>query len=185
MASENSSITPAASGGSALGGFGNLNQAFSLAGGAVTDLFGAAAAKTSAAGDRLEAASYRTAAGNANDNATFAQTSADVADFQQARTNYQATGQTEAEVGGAGFSNSGSSLDILRDSAREGSLARSMITQQGAINVESYHEQANALNTQAQAADMAASAQDKQVKVSKWSGIIKGVGAALEVAAIL
>ena len=182
MASQNSSITPAASSGISGPNPFSLNTGIDLVGGAVTDLFGAKAAKTSAAGDRLEATSYRQAAGMANDNATFAQTSADVADFQQARTNFQATGQTEAEVGGAGFSNSGSSLDILRDSAREGSLARSMITQQGSINVESYHEQASALNTQAQAADMAAQAQEQQAKTAKKSGIIKGILGAVEIA---
>lgn len=184
MASENSSITPGASGGSALGGFGSLNQAFSLAGGAVTDLFGAQAAKTSADGDRLEASSYRQAAGLANDDASFAQTSEQVQEFQQNRATFQAEGTTQSDVAGAGLAASGSALDILRDSAQQGSLASSMIRQQGSINIESYHEQADALNTQAQAADMAAKAQDEQAGVSKWSGIIKGVGAVLEGAAV-
>jgi hypothetical protein len=51
-------------------------------------------------------------------------------------------GRTQAAVAGAGLAESGSALDILRESASEGATTKAVIGQQGLITEAGYQEQA-------------------------------------------
>ena len=72
---------------------------------------------------------------------------------------YDDLGAQSAAAGGSGSSGGGSAADIIRNSAQQGALNRSVIQQQGLITEAGYAEQANAFTLQQQAANVAAEAQ--------------------------
>jgi hypothetical protein len=90
------------------------------------------------------------------------------------RNIYQTIGGQQADIAGAGFANSGSSLDLLRDSASQGALTKAVAGQQGLITEAGYKEQAESYTNLASAARMAADAEDNAAKGSTITGIIKG-----------
>jgi hypothetical protein len=180
MASGNSSIATAGS-----TGFGPAisQETFSLIGGAVSDIFGKSkAAGTEAEGARLQAQNYREAAAFAEENIKYARTSQQIAEYQVDRSNFQQLGTLQADIGGAGFANSGSAIYLMMDSAKQGDLARSVVTQQGAINIRGYEEQSKSYKQMAVAADMAAKQALEKKKSSTLSGIVKGISAIAGVA---
>lgn len=136
------------------------SSTFSNAGGAVSDLFGSFAAKSKAAGDRAEAGNYRLAAQYADQNVVYSQWSTAIKEHQADRELTKSLGQTTADVSGAGFAAGGSGLDILRESASEGALAKSVLGEQGLITQEGYKQQSQSYRNMADAADMAAKAED-------------------------
>lgn len=146
-------------------------------GGAVQDLFGAEAHGLKAKGLRLEAENYGEAAGFAKQNAEFSRISTGIKLAQQDRETYKALGGITADVAGAGFAMSGSALDILRDSASQGALMRSVAEQQGLIQEEGYNVQARSYENMAKAAQFAAEAEDKAGEASLWSAGFKGAAA--------
>jgi hypothetical protein len=175
MASQNSSIATAGG-----GGFGPAlsQETFNLIGGAVSDIFGKSkAAATEQQGLKLQAGQYREAAAFAEENAKYALTSKQIAEYQVDRSNFQQLGTLEADIGGAGFANSGSAIYLMMDSAKQGDLARSVVTQQGVINIRGYEEQAKSYRNMATAAEMAAAQANKKKKSSLIGGIVKGVAA--------
>lgn len=135
------------------------NTTFSDIGGAVSDLFqgvgaldqGALKAKglniqaqgirLKAKGDLAEGQEYDLAAGLAGQNAQFTKTSTAIQEMQQERELTLGLGRTTADVAGAGLAESGSALDILRDSASQGALTKATLGQQGLINEAGYQEQ--------------------------------------------
>jgi hypothetical protein len=86
-------------------------------------------------------------------------------------------GETRADVAGAGFPESGSALDILRESASQGALSKAVLGEQGLIQEEGYREQAASYRTMADAAGMAAKAEDSASEGAYWSAGIKGLAA--------
>jgi hypothetical protein len=108
---------------------------FSDLGGAVSDLFGAVGSFASAKG-------YSKAAGLASQNAEIAAQSTAIQETQAQRKIYQTIGGQKADVAGAGLAASGSALDVMRDSAQQGSLTKQLIANQGAINIAGYEEEA-------------------------------------------
>lgn len=60
---------------------------------------------------------------------------------QKQRELNMSLGRTASQVAGAGFSASGSALDILRSSASQGSLAKAVTQAQGNIQTAGYQEQ--------------------------------------------
>jgi hypothetical protein len=148
---------------------------FSDFGGAVSDLFGGFADQYKAAGDRIEAANYRLAAQFADKNVVYTQWSTSIKEFQQDRENAKSLGETTADVAGAGFAASGSALDILRDSAAQGALTKAVLGEQGLITEEGYKEQAQSYRNMADAADMAAKAEDQAATGSFIAGGIKAI----------
>jgi hypothetical protein len=159
---------------------GNLNWnagAFSSAGGAVSDLFAASADRAKGAGDRIEAQNYDLASSLATQNEKFTETSTAIKESQQQRELMFNLGGQQADTAGAGFAASGSSLDILRDSASQGALTHAVLGQQGLITEAGYTEQAQSYTNMAGAARMAADAADKAAEGSTITGIIKGVAA--------
>lgn len=118
------------------------------ASGAVGDIFkgfGAAA----------EAENYDAASALAFRNVEYSKKSFAVKDQMADRSIYKAVEGQQADVSGAGFAASGSALDLLRDSQREGALTKELLTIQGTMEQDSYNEQGKAYHNMAEAARMA------------------------------
>lgn len=156
---------------------GAIDSAFSNAGSAVSDLFAAKGFAFKAQGARIEQGMYTEAAGFADENVEFTKASTDIKLQQQERENLKLIGGQTADVAGAGFAASGSALDLLRDSASQGSLAKQVLGSQGQITEAGYEEQAKALRSQAEAAGVAAQAADEAQKGAGISAAIHGVAA--------
>jgi hypothetical protein len=137
------------------------NATFADFGGGISDLFAAQADKSKAAGDLAEAGEYGLAAKYADQEAAFTKESTAIQEFQQQRELTKSLGQTTADVAGAGFAASGSSLDLLRDSASQGALQQAVTAQQGLITEQGYEEQAQSYDIMQSAAQQAAGAENK------------------------
>jgi hypothetical protein len=134
---------------------------FSDFGAGISDLFAASADRSKASGDLLEAQNYDLAAKYAQQEVQFTAESTAIQKMQAERATYQSMSQTRADVAGGGFAASGSSLDILAQSASQGALQQAVIQRQGLITEQGYEEQAQSYLNMESAADMAASAQKK------------------------
>lgn len=150
-------------------------------GGAVQDLFGSEAHELKAKGLRLEGQNYDEAAGFARQNAQFAEISSGIKQAQLDRENYKALGGVQADVAGAGFSLSGSGIDILRDSAAQGALMKAVAGTQGLIQEEGYNVQASSYENMSKAAEFAAQAEDTAANASLWSSGFKFASAAASI----
>lgn len=115
---------------------------FSFAGGAVNDLF-------RGVGDAVEGKNYDLAAQLADKNARYTQMSTEVKQMQAQRALTMGLGETTADVAGAGFAQSGSALDLLRDSASQGALQQAVGKEQGLITEEGFKEQAQSYRNMA------------------------------------
>lgn len=153
------------------------SSTFSSLGGAVSDLFAASGHRLKAAGDVFEKANYDLAATYADQNARFTETSTAIKETQANRELFKSMGTTQADVAGAGFAESGSALDILRDSASQGALQKAVLSEQGLIQEEGYKQQAQSYRNMSSAADVAIRAEHEAASGSTISGILKGVGA--------
>ncbi len=71
------------------------------------------------------------------------------------RTTYQALGTANAQIAGSGLKASGSSLDLLHESAANGALAKETAITQGNITEAGYQEQAQSYRNMSKAADVA------------------------------
>lgn len=151
------------------------SSTFSDFGGAVSDLFAASGDQSKATGDRIEAQDYDLASTLATQNEAFTETSTAIKQAQTDRQIYQTMGGVTANTAGSGFAASGSSLDVLRDSAAQGALTKAVAGQQGLIAEAGYNEQAKSYTNMADAANIAADAADKAASGSTISGILKGV----------
>jgi hypothetical protein len=86
----------------------------------------------------LQATEYTDAAALAAQNEQYTKESTTIKEAQQARSLTLAQGGIQANQAGGGFAMSGSSLDILRDSAGQGAIAHAVIGQQGLITEAGY-----------------------------------------------
>lgn len=120
-------------------------------GAAVSDLFGAKGASASAD-------SYDQAKSIALANAGIARQATNIKQIQEGRQIFKTIGAQRAGVGGAGFSEGGTALDLLRSSASEGALTKALTAEQGAITENSYAEQAGFYGGMAGAARSAGTA---------------------------
>jgi hypothetical protein len=150
---------------------------FSDAAGAVSDIFAAQGYRFKAEGDLIEGQNYRAASALALQNEEFTKESTQVKLAQTQREIYKQLGETQADVGAAGFTMSGSGLDILREGAAQGALTKQVLGQQGLITEAGYEEQAGAYANMASAADIAAKAEKTAATGAEISGAIKGVAA--------
>ena len=153
-------------------------QTFSDFGGAASDLFAGFGDQSKAQGDFAEAQNYTLASKLATQNEKFTETSTAIKEAQQNRSLTQTLGGQQADVAGAGFAESGSSLDLLRDSAAQGALTHAVLGQQGLITEAGYQEQATSYNNMATAATAAGNAANDAATFADISGVIKGVAAA-------
>jgi hypothetical protein len=123
------------------------SSTFNSLGAAAQDLFSIGAHKTKAQGLRIEAGNYDLAAGFSDQNARFTEESTAIKQSQLDRQMFKALGGQAADVAGAGFAASGSATDILRESASQGELLRTVAGQQGLITEEGYRCRARPIAT--------------------------------------
>ena len=142
----------------------------------VQNVGGAVSALFSSAGNAAQAKDYSGAAALAEQNAGLAAASTRIQEAQAARTVNQSIGTTAADMAGAGFTESGSGLDVLRASAQQGALQKSLINIQGAINENSYAAQAGAYSGEAKAANEANTAGQVKAIASIGGALIDGAG---------
>jgi hypothetical protein len=141
----------------------------------VSSIFEGFGHEAKAKGDLLEAQAYSEAAGLADLNEKFTEESTAIKDMQTQRTINKTLGQQRADVAGAGFAESGSALDLLRESSSQGALQRQVLQRQGLITEAGYREQAESYRLMSQAATEAASAEKTAATGSFISGTIKAV----------
>jgi hypothetical protein len=152
--------------------------------GAVSDLFAASADKSKAQYDLMEGQEYTLASDLATQNAQFTQDSTAIKETQINREETKALGTTTANLAGAGFATSGSGLDILRETASSGSIAKAAANQQGLITEAGYNEQAASYTLMATAADQAAAAEETAAKGAYTGAIISGAAAIFDFGAL-
>jgi hypothetical protein len=149
----------------------------SYAGGAVSDLFAGEGDLSKATGDRIQAQDYGLASDLATQNEKFTETSTAIKEAQINRQNVNLIGTEQADVAGAGFSSSGSALDIMRDAAGQGALTHAVAQEQGLITEAGYDEQAQSFKNMQEAANNAANAEDNAATGSWITAGLKGVAA--------
>lgn len=163
------------------------DKTFADAGGAVSDLFGGVGSLFSssasvgslqlkAKGDLAEAGQYDLAAKLAAQNEEFTKQSTAIQEAQQQRNTTMQIGGQEASVAGAGFAESGSALDILADSARQGALAKATLGQQGLITEAGYKEQADSYTMMAKTARDTAAGEEDIANQTGIAGMFSSVG---------
>lgn len=142
----------------------------------VTDIGGAVSSLFSSEGNAAQAKDFQGAATLAEQNAQLTAESTKIQELQESRTVAQSLGTTQADVAGAGFTMSGSALDIMKASAQQGSLAKSLINMQGAITENSYAAQAGAYSGAAKAANEASTAGTIGAIGSIGGALVSGTG---------
>lgn len=146
-------------------------------GGAVSDFFGAEGSEAGAEGD-FQAAKYYADAGDiALQNKTISESSTLIQEAQLNRKIFQATGTAEATAGAAGGTEGGSAGDILRNSSTQGALAKALVSQQGAINANSYQAQYEGLKAQEASMIGAGNAELKAAEAKNAGGFMNLLGA--------
>jgi hypothetical protein len=150
---------------------------FNAIGGAVNDLFAADAHRSKAEGLRIQAENYDLASGLATQNAEFTNTSTKIKQMQLDRSIYQTIGGQQQDIASAGFTASGTAIDLLRDSASEGALTKAIAGQQGLITEAGYEQQAKSFTNMAKASRVAAEAEEHAASGSGIMAAIKGVAA--------
>jgi hypothetical protein len=157
------------------------------AGGAVTDLFAGIGAQTQAdlkaqglqiqaQGDLAEASNYDLAATLAGQNAQYTEASTAIKQAQIDRSTSLAIGGQQADVASAGFSSSGSALDLMRDSASQGALTKAVTGQQGLIQTAGYQEQQQSYQTMSSAAKATAAGLENIASETEASGTMNMIG---------
>lgn len=157
------------------------SSTFSYLGGAVSDLFAADAHKAKAQGDLYEKENYQLAASYADQNEQYTEWSTAIKGAQADRALSKSLGETRADVAGAGLAESGSSLDILRESASQGAMTHAVLSEQGLITEAGYREQAASYRNMEAAAQVAADAENKAAEGAKWSAGFKFAAAAFDI----
>ena len=149
--------------------------------GAASDLFAAQGDKAKASYDFAEGQQYGLASDLATQNEQFTETSTAIKEAQQQREMMNTLGGVKADVAGAGFAESGSALDIMRESASQGALAHAVLGQQGLITEAGYTEQANSYKLMQEAANNAGNAEGN---ASTFADIMGGINAVAAVASV-
>jgi hypothetical protein len=119
----------------------DIGAGISAEGAATSDMYAAEAEQYKIEGTQFERTSYQEAAALAGQNEQFTAISTRIKAAQAQRELSMSLGTTTANVAGAGLSESGSALDILRESASQGALTRAVIKSQGLITEAGYNEQ--------------------------------------------
>ncbi len=153
------------------------NSTASDVSGAVSDLFAAQGYEYKAEGAAYEQKNYLLAAQLADQNDVFTQWSTAIKQTQADREITKSLGETRADVAGAGLAESGSALDILRESASQGALQKQVLGEQGLITEAGYQEQADSYRNMARAAQVAIDAANTAEMGSYVSAAVKGVAA--------
>jgi hypothetical protein len=161
-------------------GSGNLtlsSTAFTDLGGAASDLFAAEGTQYKIEGLQFEEQNYQAASQLALQNEQFTKTSTAIQQGQQERELYMGLGRTSAAVANAGLANSGSALDLLRESAQQGATTTAAIGQQGLITEAGYQEQSEAYANMASATQAAIKGEQESEIGNFAGGALKLAGA--------
>ena len=118
------------------GGLSGVGGALNSFGSAASDLMSAQAYETSAEGDITVANDYAQVVAEYGKEMNITKGSGAIQLGQQERQNEKVMGQQQAVAGAANVSSGGSAGDIMRDSMREGALAKMTIQGQTAIQLE-------------------------------------------------
>jgi hypothetical protein len=156
-----------------MAGLGSID--FGGIGGAVSDIFGGMGTLAGAKAYKVSAQYSRKAAQYATENAGIAESSGRVKQLQANRQIYQVIGGQQADVAGAGFAKSGSALDLLRSSVEQGALTKALLSNQTAIEVRGYKQEAEGKLAEAASYDAQASAQKKSGIGGILGGVAKGL----------
>lgn len=140
-------------------------------GGAFGDFGAAIGSYYAYQGDKKSAANYLQAADIANQNSTLQQMSTAIQESATQRQIYKTVGGQMADVSGAGLAESGSAIDIMKDSTRQGALQKALLNIQGTINTNAYRAQAGAYMGEYQAAQTKAKADAASGVMSAVAGI--------------
>lgn len=158
-------------------------------GGAVQDLFSADAHRSLAEGHRYKAQGQRIEAGNydrssefSEQSALFTETSTAIKQAQTDRDIYKTLGGQQADIAGAGLSNSGSAIDLMRDSASQGALMKAVGAAQGLITEEGYQVQAKNYTAMGEASRLAAQAEDSAAAAEEHAADGSNIAAGLKFA---
>jgi hypothetical protein len=145
-------------------------------GGGVSDIFSFMGTGYKEQALQFEQQNYQQAAQLALQNEQFTKTSTAIKQGQADQQLYTSLGRTKAGEAGAGLAQSGSAVDILRESAQQGATTNAAIGQQGLITEAGYQEQYNAYTNMASAAQSAEDA-------TNLSGIGDLIGGGMKFAA--
>ncbi len=137
-------------------------------GGAASSLFGALGQGDIAKSYKSQAVGYQRAAETSLVNKEIARQAADIEMVQAERDIYRTIGSQQAAIGAAGLEASGSALDVMRDSAVQGSLTKQLLGRQSAIEQLAYEQEATSYQQMAAASQASA----KAAKKSKTGGLI-------------
>jgi len=146
--------------------------------GAVGSLFSAVGSFEAADMSKASAAMYSQAAAEEGQDISLQELTDNVKNTQALRQTTMALGTVQSDIAGTGSANSGSALDILRDSAMQGQLQRSTVGLQNQVNINDMTEKVNEYQTEASNAEKTASSQTLAGFGGLFSGAIKGAGAA-------
>ena len=134
-----------------------VGKGLSALSGAAADLFSIGSKKTEAAYYlraagvyRRASGRYRDAAGLSRENAAITERSTQIKLLGAERALYLTIGGQKADVASAGFKASGTALDLLADSARQGELTKSLLEEQGRLDKNTFEQQATAYDIQAE-----------------------------------
>lgn len=117
-------------------------------GGGISDIFGGL-------GDFAEANAYSKASKIAASNAAIEVRTTALNEEMASRKIYQTIGSEKAGTAAAGFSNSGTALDLLRSSTEQGALTKQIIANQGQITAQGYLQESAAYKGMEKAANNA------------------------------
>lgn len=158
------------------GAFGS--NTISGASGAVSDILGglstAAGFRIQSQGQFAEAGEYGLAAKLAKQNEAFTEESTNVKETMLNREIEKTIGLQHEQGGALGFADSGSSLDLLADSAAQGSLSKAILGQQGLITEAGYNEQAKSYKMMQAAAIQAGTSEQALASSAERNGFITG-----------
>jgi len=152
--------------------------------GAVSDFFGADASETTAHGDFAAAAHYADAADMSLENKQIAHSATLMREDQLTKHIRESMGTQEAVTAGAGVEG-GSERDLMKQSAQQGSLAKAVLNEQGALQERSYEQQAIGLRAQETSATAAGNAQLKAAEGQRVGGFMNILGAGIGLAGML
>lgn len=162
--------------------FGTLSGGFGVASDLFSSLGAAKADKLTAGGYTQAAASYQQATDLTNEAADVADASQNIQEMQNERNIFKTLGGQQSDIAGAGLQNSGSALDIMRDSASQAGLSRQLLGTQGAINQLGYQKEAASYQGLKGTAEASAAAANASASTKKKSGILGAIGGAIGLA---
>lgn len=148
------------------------------------DAANAKAATASATGYGKEIDAYGNVKAITANEALIAQVSGDITSIQQQQELMRTIGTQKATTATAGFTNSGSSLDILRSNLQQGGLQRQLLATQTGLNVAGYLSQGLAADAEIAGAK---AAQDSATALAEGytnAGTIATANAANETASL-